>query len=190
MLMFGPALEAGYTGAMPTDTEAIHKRNIELTESTLDLYDPNKITVAIGTAALAQSGVRLPYALKDVDVMAPQDYIDDLRQAMGRDYMADTSRLDDIEYEPDVDMRGIYLRPNTAHPDRAMWLPFQAFSTLVDGNYAMTYEQARELAYPHSSTGRLVMYPDEVLRWKAASADEKHQKFVDGVIKQTMGRTL
>lgn len=152
--------------------------------ATLDLYDPRKETIAIGTAALVLQGIVSPFAVPDVDVLAREKFIRDLK---ARVYEGELSSVSQLSQPSSKEYRfsAKYRATIEAKPDNlesANLLPFQALTDIDDEFYTMTYDLAEQLAVLNRKTGRRALSPDVVLDWKAKVGRPKDNEFIDAVL--------
>ena len=156
-----------------------HEEDFYKVQSTLELYDPRRQVIVIGTAALVLQGIKVPYRLEDVDALASNEFITSLRRRVKQDHLNDTTRLTRAAHEDYKGIKGsfVLLEPNPLHEDASNLLKFQAFTDFTDEKYQMDLEKAQEHAYPHKKSGRMVLSPDVLLEWKNRVGRPKDHSF-------------
>jgi hypothetical protein len=148
---------------------------------TLETYVPahfRRHILVVGTAGLVLQGIRIPYEIPDVDVLAPFEYLEDLHDKLSYDKVGNTSQLDYATYDilfrdtiaPKGELRrSVCLKPNERHPEL---LRFQAFYGIRDDVYDIDYDRARKLAVPTLSS-YAALPTEKILEWKAAIGRDK-----------------
>lgn len=158
------------------------RESLRLVHNTLQLRDPEKLTVAVGSVALVaqlhENGKEAPIGCDDVDVLCPQEFFDNLLRT--GPYLKGIDKFQVRWPKGRLKERGATNKSIDIYPSQADVLPFTACYSMADLWYPIDYDSCRGDVV--LASGIRCYKLDSMLEWLAIIGRRKDTDTVEQVL--------
>jgi hypothetical protein len=155
---------------------------LNLVRNTLEVRDPDRITVSVGSVALVAQlydrGVESPIGCEDVDVLCSEEFFDDLLRT--GPFMDDINKFQVRWPKGRLKERGATNKSIDIYPANKNVLPFTACHSMSDLWYPIDYESCQDDVV--EASGIRCLSARRVLEWISVIGRQKDVEVVDAVL--------